>query len=116
MPESARRLDGKAISAAVRADVKRDVAAWTAQGHRPPYLAVGLVGDDPASASYVRGKARACEEVGIESDTLTYDADMSEADLLALIDKLNTDDAVDGILVQLPLPRHMDEGKAACQM
>ncbi len=107
----AQLIDGKAISAQVRADVRADVDAWTEQGHRPPYLAVVLVGDNPASASYVRGKMKASREAGIESDTLKYDADLSEAELLQLIDKLNHDDAVDGILVQLPLPDHIDADK-----
>jgi len=104
-------IDGKAIAAQVRAEVRADVDAWTARGHRASYLAVVLVGDDPASASYVRGKMRACGEAGIASDTLHYDAGLPEADLLALIDRLNQDDAVDGILVQLPLPAHIDAEK-----
>jgi len=107
----AQLIDGKAISAQVRTEVRADVDAWTARGHRAPYLAVVLVGDDPASASYVRGKMKACGEAGIESDTLTYDDSISEADLLALIDRLNNDASVDGILVQLPLPDHIDEQK-----
>ncbi|RMH54482.1 MAG: bifunctional methylenetetrahydrofolate dehydrogenase/methenyltetrahydrofolate cyclohydrolase FolD [Bacteroidetes bacterium] len=104
-------IDGNAIAAQVRADVQAEVAAWTAAGHRPPYLAVVLVGDDPASASYVRGKTRDAAEVGILSDTLTYDARFSETELLDLIADLNADDGVDGILVQLPLPDHIDEQK-----
>jgi methylenetetrahydrofolate dehydrogenase (NADP+)/methenyltetrahydrofolate cyclohydrolase len=107
----AQLIDGKVISAQIRAEVREDVDAWAAQGHRAPYLAVVLVGDDPASASYVRGKMKACNEAGIESDTLTYDTSLSEAHLLALIDRLNNDDSVDGILVQLPLPDHIDEQK-----
>ena len=78
--------------------MRADVDAWTAQGHRPPHLAVVLVGDNPASASYVRGKMKASREAGIESETLKYDADLSEAELLQLIDRLNHDDTVDGIL------------------
>ncbi|MDX1546887.1 MAG: bifunctional methylenetetrahydrofolate dehydrogenase/methenyltetrahydrofolate cyclohydrolase FolD [Rhodothermales bacterium] len=108
---TAQLIDGKAIAAEVRAEVREEVAAWTAAGHRPPYLAVVLVGDNPASASYVRGKARACDEAGIESDTLRFEADLSEAELLATVDRLNRDDGVDGILVQLPLPDHIDEQK-----
>lgn len=107
----AQRIDGKVIAAEVRAEVRADVDAWTATGQRAPYLAVVLVGDNAASASYVRGKVKAAAEAGIGSDTLTYDASISEADLLALIDKLNRDDAVDGMLVQLPLPGHIDERK-----
>ncbi|MBO6576148.1 MAG: bifunctional methylenetetrahydrofolate dehydrogenase/methenyltetrahydrofolate cyclohydrolase FolD [Rhodothermales bacterium] len=104
-------IDGKAIAAEVRQEVKEAVDAWTAKGHRPPVLKVVLIGDDPASASYVRGKNRACADAGIESETLTYDADLPEADLLQLIADLNADDSVDGILVQLPLPDHIDEQK-----
>lgn len=107
----AKIIDGKAISAQVREEVKAAVAERTAAGHRPPYLAVVLVGDDPASASYVRGKAKASAEVGIESDTMTYDASISEQELLDIVHGLNEDDNVDGILVQLPLPDHIDDRK-----
>lgn len=104
-------IDGTAIAAQVRADVRAQVDAWRAAGHRAPYLAVILIGDNPASASYVRGKTKAAAEAGIESDTLTYDSSMPEADLLQLVADLNADDRVDGILVQLPLPPHIDEQK-----
>lgn len=104
-------LDGKSIAADVRADVRRDVDAWTRRGHRAPYLAVLLVGDDPASASYVRGKTNAASEAGIESDTIIRSADIPESEVLGIVDDLNRDDAVDGILVQLPLPSQVDEGK-----
>jgi len=104
-------IDGKAIAAQVRAEVKAEVEAWVQAGHRPPYLAVILVGDNPASASYVRGKTKAAAEVGIASDTLHFDTSISEAELLAEIARLNEDDGVDGILVQLPLPDHIDPGR-----
>lgn len=104
-------IDGKKIAADVRAETAEKVNAWTQAGNRAPYLAVVLVGDNPASASYVRGKAKACAQVGIESDTLTYPATVSEEELLSVIDRLNDDDSIDGILVQLPLPGHIDEGK-----
>ena len=107
----AQLIDGKAIAAAVREDVKQEVADWMAAGNRAPYLAVVLVGDDPASASYVRGKAKACAHVGIDSDTMTYESSITETELLQVIDRLNGDDKVDGILVQLPLPDHIDEQK-----
>ncbi|MDE2996552.1 MAG: bifunctional methylenetetrahydrofolate dehydrogenase/methenyltetrahydrofolate cyclohydrolase FolD [Bacteroidota bacterium] len=107
----AQLIDGKAISAQIREEVKAAVAERTAAGHRAPYLAVVLVGDDPASASYVRGKAKASAEVGIGSDTMTYDASISEAQLLGIVAKLNNDPEVDGILVQLPLPDHIDDRK-----
>jgi methylenetetrahydrofolate dehydrogenase (NADP+)/methenyltetrahydrofolate cyclohydrolase len=104
-------IDGKRIAAEVREEVREEVATWMAEGHRAPYLAVVLIGDNTASASYVRGKAKACAEVGIHSDTLHYPADMTEAEVLQLIDSLNHDPKVDGILVQLPLPKHINEDK-----
>ena len=107
----AQLIDGRAIAADVRAEVRADVETWVAEGRPLPYLAVVLVGDDPASASYVRGKRKACADVGIESDTLTYDPSISEEELLALIARLNDDPRVTGILVQLPLPAHIDERK-----
>ena len=107
----AQLIDGKAIAAQVRGEIREAVSAWTAQGHRPPCLRVVLVGEDPASASYVRGKQKAALEVGIDAETLTYESDISEAELLRVIDRLNRDAGVDGILVQLPLPAHIDEQK-----
>ena len=104
-------IDGKAIAAQVRAEVKAEVEAWVQAGNRPPYLAVILVGDNPASASYVRGKTKAAAEVGIASDTLHFDTSISEAELLAEIARLNEDDGVDGILVQLPLPDHINPSR-----
>ncbi|GAB5518315.1 MAG: bifunctional methylenetetrahydrofolate dehydrogenase/methenyltetrahydrofolate cyclohydrolase FolD [Rhodothermales bacterium] len=104
-------IDGKAIAADVRNDVRTHVDLWTAQGHRAPFLSVVLVGNNPASASYVRGKAKAAGLAGIESDTLAYDASISETKLLDVIDRLNGDEGVDGILVQLPLPDHIDANK-----
>lgn len=104
-------IDGKIISAAVRAEVAASVARIVSQGRRAPVLRVILVGDDPGSASYVRGKNKACHEVGMDGETLAFDASLPEADLLALIGRLNTDPGVDGILVQLPLPGHIDEQK-----
>ncbi len=105
----AKLIDGKAISRAVRSEVAEETQRWTQDGHRPPYLAVVLVGDDPASASYVRGKARACGEAGINSDTITRDTSIAQDELIGLISDLNDDDGVDGILVQLPLPDHVDD-------
>ncbi len=107
----AQLIDGKALAAEVRAEVRQATRAWTSEGHRAPYLAAVLVGDDAASASYVRGKQKAAAEVGIESDTLAFDAALSEEELLATIARLNADDGVDGILVQLPLPDHISEEK-----
>ena len=106
----AQLIDGKAIAAAVRADVAEGVEAFVQTHGRRPALRVVLVGDNPASQSYVRGKARAAAEVGIDAETLIQPADLPQADLLALVADLNADPAVDGILVQLPLPDHVDEG------
>lgn len=104
-------IDGKAISATIRSEVAERVREYVAAGNRPPSLKVVLVGDDPASASYVRGKNRACSETGIDSETLTFDADLTETELLGTIRRLNEDESVDGILVQLPLPSQIDEQK-----
>jgi len=106
---SARILDGKAIAADIRAGIKQQVNALVAAGGRQPGLAVVLVGDDPASRVYVRNKSTACAEVGFYSEMHLLDADVPQADLLALIDTLNAREAIDGILVQLPLPGHIDE-------
>jgi methylenetetrahydrofolate dehydrogenase (NADP+)/methenyltetrahydrofolate cyclohydrolase len=105
---TARILDGTALSRTIRADVAQHAAALTARGTRPG-LAVILVGDSAASAVYVRNKIRACTEADIHSVFDHLPADTSEADLLARIRELNADPAVHGILVQLPLPPHIDE-------
>jgi methylenetetrahydrofolate dehydrogenase (NADP+) / methenyltetrahydrofolate cyclohydrolase len=104
-------IDGAAVAAQVRAEVRAGVEARRAAGARAPALRVVLVGEHPASASYVRGKIRAAAEAGIDSQTLHQPADLPEADLLALIRDLNEDPDVDGILVQLPLPDHVDESR-----
>jgi len=104
-------IDGKSIAAQVRSEIKDQVSILVRDGHRPPCLRVILVGEDPASASYVRGKQKAALDVGIDAETLSFDADLAEADLLKLVSDLNQDDSVDGILVQLPLPPHIDESK-----
>lgn len=101
-------IDGKAVAADVRARVANDAAAYTESEGRPPGLATVLVGEDPASAIYVRRKREACEEVGIRSFHHEPPGDVSEADLLALVEELNANDEIDGILCQLPLPDHLD--------
>jgi len=103
-------IDGKAIAAQYRSQIAQGVAALRAQGHIAA-LTVILVGDDPASAVYVRNKIRACQETGIRSELIQLPANTTEADLLARIQALNLDDAVDGILVQFPLPKHLSEKK-----
>lgn len=106
---TARTIDGTAIAAAVRADVAADVAAYVATGARPPHLSVILVGDDPASHVYVRSKGRACVEAGMTSDTIELPATASQDQVLAEVARLNADPAVSGILVQMPLPEHIDD-------
>jgi methylenetetrahydrofolate dehydrogenase (NADP+)/methenyltetrahydrofolate cyclohydrolase len=100
-------LDGKAVAAAIRAEVAAGVGELLGAGERAPGLAAVLVGQDAASQIYVSSKARDCEEVGMESTVHHLDAGTSETALLALVDALNADPAVDGILVQLPLPDHL---------
>jgi methylenetetrahydrofolate dehydrogenase (NADP+)/methenyltetrahydrofolate cyclohydrolase len=102
-------IDGKAVAASVRERVKGEVEQLTADLGRPPGLATVLVGDDPASAIYVRRKHEACEEVGIRSFDHKPDGSISQEDLLALVQELNDSEEVDGILVQLPLPDHLDD-------
>ncbi len=105
----ARVIDGTAISRQLRLEVKKDVADLREKHGSVPGLAVVLAGDDPASAVYVRNKARACDEVGITSYRHLRGEDVAQDDLMRLIDSLNEDPGVDGILVQLPLPKHIDE-------
>jgi methylenetetrahydrofolate dehydrogenase (NADP+)/methenyltetrahydrofolate cyclohydrolase len=104
---AARLIDGRALAGTVKGAVRAQIDALAARGGRRPGLAVVRVGDDPASAVYVRGKRRACEEVGILSLAYDLPGTTSEVHLLALIDALNHDARVDGILVQLPLPEQI---------
>ena len=104
-------ISGKELSAKLKAEMAQQVAAFPEKYGRVPHLVVILVGDDPASVSYVTGKAKASEVVGIRNTTIRKPADISEAELLDLIRQLNEDDTVDGILVQLPLPDHISEAK-----
>jgi methylenetetrahydrofolate dehydrogenase (NADP+)/methenyltetrahydrofolate cyclohydrolase len=104
-------LDGKAVAQRVTDEVRAGVGEFVAAGHSPPGLAVVLVGDNAASHVYVRNKRRTTERVGMRSFAHDLPADTSEETLLALIDRLNTDPAVNGILVQLPLPKHIDAEK-----
>ena len=105
---SAQILDGKAIAAEIRAGLKVQVDELLADGGGRPGLAVVLVGADPASQVYVRNKRKACMEVGFHSELHELSADTPQGELLGLIDHLNASDAIDGILVQLPLPEHID--------
>lgn len=104
-------IDGKDIATRIRDEVKAEVDQWTGAGHRPPFLSVVLVGEDPASQTYVRGKKRDAAKAGIGSETLTFASDIAEDELLGVVRELNANDEVDGVLVQLPLPDHIDERK-----
>ena len=108
-PVAARILDGAAIAAEIRAGIAERVRAHRDAGGVAPQLAAVLVGDDPASATYVRNKARACAEAGVAARTLTPPADIAQDELLRAIESLNADPAVSGVLVQLPLPPQLDE-------
>jgi methylenetetrahydrofolate dehydrogenase (NADP+) / methenyltetrahydrofolate cyclohydrolase len=105
---TAQLIDGKAIAQQIRTSVKEKVSIRISQGKRVPGLAVILVGLDPASQVYVGSKRKACEEVGFISRSFDLADTTSETELLALVEELNNDDSVDGILVQLPLPAHLD--------
>ena len=107
---TAQTIDGNALSRQLRADVEKRAAALRARGTTPG-LAVVLVGDNPASQVYVRNKVKACEDAGLHSVLEKYEATLSEAELLARVDALNRDPAIHGILVQLPLPAHIDAQK-----
>lgn len=105
-------LSGKELSDNIKSQLAVQVATFPSRYGRVPHLAVVLVGDDPASATYVRNKGRACEKIGIQNSTIHLPAETSEEALLEQIRLLNEDESVDGILVQLPLPAHIDELKA----
>ena len=107
---SAKILSGKEVSARIKMELKEEADKLKAQGIMPG-LAVIIVGDDPASRVYVNNKKKACEELGILSEEYALSAETSEEELLALIDRLNVDDKISGILVQLPLPKGLDEEK-----
>jgi methylenetetrahydrofolate dehydrogenase (NADP+)/methenyltetrahydrofolate cyclohydrolase len=106
---AAQILDGKAIAADIKAHLKSEVDALVAAGKRRPGLAVILVGENPASQVYVRNKRSSCEQAGFLSELIELAASTTQDELLSRIDSLNNDDAIDGILVQLPLPGHIDE-------
>ena len=105
----ATRIDGKLISAQIREEIKQESMAFAARSGFVPGLAVVIVGDDPASQVYVRNKKKACEEVGFYSEVHALPGNTTQKELNALVDRLNADDRIHGILVQLPLPAHLDE-------
>ena len=104
-------IDGKQLALDLQEEMSQEVKQWASQGHRLPHLVAVLVGDNPASASYVRNKMRSCERTGIQSTLIKKEAGISEADLLQIIQDLNEDDSIDGFIVQLPLPDHISDDK-----
>jgi methylenetetrahydrofolate dehydrogenase (NADP+) / methenyltetrahydrofolate cyclohydrolase len=104
-------LDGKLVSTHIKHSLKNEVDALLVQGHRAPHLVAILVGNNPASQAYVASKAKSCAEIGFESTLISLPDATTEHDLLAEIEKLNLNENIDGILVQLPLPKHIDENK-----
>ena len=104
-------INGKELALSLKQELAADVATFTEKYGRVPHLVVILVGEDPGSVSYVTGKAKASAEVGIKNTTIRREATITEEELLGIIDELNADDEVDGILVQLPLPKHIVSDK-----
>lgn len=104
-------IDGKAIAATIKREIAEQVEKMIAAGNKRPHLAAILVGHDGGSETYVANKVRACEECGFTSTLIRYEEDVTEAELLAKVQELNKDADVDGFIVQLPLPRHIDEQK-----
>ncbi|WP_019946611.1 bifunctional 5,10-methylenetetrahydrofolate dehydrogenase/5,10-methenyltetrahydrofolate cyclohydrolase [Hymenobacter aerophilus] len=106
-----RLIDGKQTAEDIKVEIAAEVAARKAAGHKTPHLAAILVGHDGGSETYVRNKVLACERVGFESTLLRYEDSITEAELLAKVAELNEDPQIDGFIVQLPLPRHIDTNK-----
>ena len=102
-------IDGKATAATIKAEIKQEVDNIVAQGGKRPHLAAILVGHDGGSETYVKNKVLACEACGFESTLIRFEDDITEEELLACVAKLNNDDDVDGFIVQLPLPKHINE-------
>lgn len=104
-------LNGNEVSKKLREDIKNEVATLKAAGKKTPHLAAILVGNDGASMTYVGAKEKDCMEVGFDSTVLRFDASMTEAELIAEVEKINNNPAIDGLIVQLPLPKHINEKK-----
>ena len=102
-------LDGKQIAATIRDELRAEIDALRQAGRRVPRLGIVIVGHNPASETYVANKIKACQEVGFEAERIALEADISEADLLREVHRLNADPAIDGFIVQLPLPKHINE-------
>jgi methylenetetrahydrofolate dehydrogenase (NADP+) / methenyltetrahydrofolate cyclohydrolase len=106
--EPMQKMDGKALSLSIEVQIKEKVSMYLEKGNRKPKLVVLLIGDNPASVTYVKNKEKACERVGIESTVYRMDKDVSIQDVLKVVKELNLDKSVDGILVQLPIPKQLD--------
>lgn len=104
-------LEGKVASTAIKSQLKEKIASLESQGKKVPHLAAILVGNDPASETYVNSKVKNCNEIGINSTLLRFDENISEKELLEQVNELNKNDEIDGILVQVPLPKHISEKK-----
>lgn len=104
-------IDGKATATAIKAEIAEEVKQMVSEGKKQPHLAAILVGHDGGSETYVKNKVIACEQCGFKSTLIRFEADVTEEELLACVNKLNNDDDVDGFIVQLPLPKHIDEQK-----
>ena len=104
-------IDGKATAAAIKEQIAQEVAQIVAAGGKQPHLVAVLVGHDGGSETYVKNKVLACEKCGFKSTLIRYEEDVTEEELLRCVDKLNQDDDVDGFIVQLPLPKRIDEQK-----
>ena len=104
-------IDGKATAAQIKAEIAEEVKKMVAEGGKQPHLAAVLVGHDGGSETYVKNKVIACEQCGFQSSLIRYEEDVTEEELLACVSRLNHDDSVDGFIVQLPLPKHIDEQK-----
>jgi methylenetetrahydrofolate dehydrogenase (NADP+) / methenyltetrahydrofolate cyclohydrolase len=102
------KMDGKALSLLIETDIKNNVLDYVSKGYRNPKLVVLLIGDNPASVTYVKNKEKACERVGIKSEVIRMTSEVSTEDVLKVVKQLNNDNTVDGILVQLPIPKHLD--------
>lgn len=104
-------IDGKATAAAVKAEIAQEVEQMVAQGQKRPHLAAVLVGHDGGSETYVKNKVIACEQCGFKSSLIRFEEDVTEKELLGCVDQLNNDPDIDGFIIQLPLPNHIDEQK-----
>ena len=102
-------IDGKATAAAIKQQIAEEVKQMIANGQKQPHLAAVLVGHDGGSETYVKNKVIACEQCGFKSTLIRYEDDVTEEELLACVDRLNKDTDIDGFIVQLPLPKHIDE-------